>query len=172
MEFPQNVREKLSRLLRKRKTERDARRQTKLEERKKRRELKALRESRKEELLNYARALARWLREFAVSEEGRKMFAVCGRPHVFCASFWMGLPSPDSAMTTLATLEILKDTKVFYCERYKGNLSRETFLGFAIDDGKMVHALFSKLHPEYLEQAAKAIESGEAWRYIENSLPR
>jgi len=136
------------------------------------RELRELKESQKEGLMEISQKIVDWLKEFYESADGQTILKVCGSADVFLAKFWLGYPITKPDRVCLAVIEFRKNGEVVYQERHKARVSKEIPLGRIFESISMPTQLFDCLHPGFLKQWLEAIENGKVWERIEMSLSR
>lgn len=139
------------------------------EGKKRKEDLEKLRQSRRPELLVYAKGVSVWLEDFYNSEDLKRLFSVIDLKSdvtIFCDNFWQGFPKEKHSYC-YASIVLNKNGEVSYGERYKGMSVHETKLGkIPLNPNTLV----SKLHPDYLKNLAEHLRSGKVWDYIDNNV--
>ncbi|MFH1193606.1 MAG: hypothetical protein V1661_01280 [bacterium] len=192
MQFPKKIIDKANSVIAE-KNARDAR-QKALEEITRQKELaeqekiKVQRTAKRVELDRAANTIVDWLGEFYTNPDSLRIFSAKKTIMLFVDKFWLGRPALNS-QTTWATIEITEN-EMFYREYHKGHSSHEQLLGKTVVAYKpksifnpdefycryvvkpLLTALLHKLHPDFLEAFALAIQTGQVWKRIEQSLAR
>ncbi len=169
MKFPKKVLEKLDVVLQQNEKRKQEAKERVLAVKKRNEDLEKLRQSKKSELLGYAKEVSYWLKDFYSSEDLKQIFSVLELQsdlRIFCDNFWQGFPKEKHSYC-YATIIVNKNGIVSYCERYKGMPVHETKLGkIPLNPNRLV----SKLHPDYLKNLAEHLRSGDVWNYIEQEV--
>ena len=115
-----------------------------------------------------ARFIAKWVNDFYKDSDGKVLLSAKDGLCVFCSTFWEGEPRPkEQSSTTFAYIELRLTGVIVYAERYKWHPAHEEFRWHW---PLKPHDLASKLHPQYLEEWEAAINSGDVWKYVRNSI--
>ena len=133
-------------------------------------ELEQEKEKRKVEIYKNIMIICDWIYNFYISEECRQISRNKFRVLLFIANYWLGKPMDDSCRTTCATIELRKQSYIFYCEYHKGQQSHisslldlKHYLDYYTFTDEII---FTKLHPDFIKQWAEEIAIGKAWEYV------
>ena len=130
--------------------------------RKKKQEIRALRESRRDELLESASSIFQWARDFAGSPKGRKILSTLGEVIIFRAHYFDGKPREGKEYE--AWLICDPSGVLRYQEFYNGiSKGRSKVLTSPVQ-------MVNRLHPDYILSALDAIAAGKVWKEIECAI--
>lgn len=124
-------------------------------------EIKALRESRRAELVECASNIFEWLKELAKSPSGRKILSLLGEVVIFRDHYWECKPKEEKEYEAWLTYD--RNSVLRYREfRRIGSLPSKVLT----NPVQMVN----ELHPNYILSALDAIARGEVWKGIEYAI--
>lgn len=133
-----------------------------LKVRKENQEIRALRESQRDELLESASNIFQWARDFAGSMKGREILSTLGEVIVFRAQYFDCKPREEKGYEAWLTCNC--NGVLRYREFYNGiGKGRSKVLA---SSAQMVN----RLHPDYIFSAQDAITTGQVWKEIEYAI--
>ena len=124
--------------------------------------VQALRESRREELLQSASSLFQWVKDLASRPKGRKILSALGEVAIFRRNYLHCRPVDKKECQA-----------VLLCDR-NGIISyREFYMGLAVLSSKVFTSpeqMVARLHPDYVLSVSKAIATGEVWEEFQSNI--
>lgn len=167
MKIPDSILKKLEAAEKKNREYEESKKIAKKAEKDKIERINKYRQTKMAELVPAAEKIMEWVNEFrrGSNSEGERILRVAHSVYLYVGKFWDGEPIPESQVTCCAVLCIHKNGQLCYEERHKGRTSYEKIVG----NKKMI---IKNLHPDFVLGAARAIEDGTVWEYIERSIPK
>lgn len=130
--------------------------------RKENQEIRALRKSRRAQLVQAASTIFDWLRDLAESPKGRKILSTIGEVVIFRGHYHNFKPSDEEeheAWLTYDSKGVLR-----YLEYWRGVRVGQTKV---LDNPEQ---MVNRLHPNYVLSALDAITTGEVWKEVECAI--
>ena len=134
-----------------------------LEELKEKREIRALRESRRAELLESASGIFEWVSNFTGSPKGEKILSTIGEVLIFRGQYFDGKPRVE--LEYEAWLSCDRNGLLHYQEFYRGSMGRQRTKVLTNPE-----QMISRLHPSYILSAGDAIATGMVWNEVACSV--
>lgn len=172
MQIPEEVLSRAKQILEKRKEREDIKKRIEEAETKHLEKINSLRQSRKEELDQYAQEVRQWVEQFLVTPESEFIFSVLNPVLLFTAKFWQGEPLKVNSISEWASVSLKNESfhsgllgVLIYEEHCKSSSHERVELYGASH-------LVNLLHPDFLKQFAEALRNGVVWEKINQDLSR
>ncbi len=138
-----------------------------VEQREEAREIEALRERKRTELVKSASAIFDWVRDFARTPKGRRVLSVMGELTIFRGRYHNFRPTEQEGFEGLLTFD--SNGTLLYHELVQllpGGSQKKLFSKLFSNPEQMVR----KLHPNYILSAADSITMGEVWNEVKRDV--